>query len=226
MRPRCRVTVPLRLRPGVPETLDVFAELNARTLAAPGGIGPGIRAVQRMADFPGRRLVIVEVNFDTLVEDGNEHLFERFTTEETFDGAVRYLDSYLDGTVNRVPLLKVHGTIEDRPSCVASAEQTANGLPRAKTETLMRLSGRPDRRVPWLYVGSSMRDIDLIDVFKRREFAEGVQEYWVAPLLPPTVREFTQSYRPHIWIPGEDVHAHSVTELADEFLRRLAEAWS
>src|SRR6266540_2520620 len=220
------VRVEQGLRPGVPETLDVFAEGNARALTASGGIGPGIRAVQRMAASLGRRLVIVEVNFDTLVEDGSEHLFERFTTEKAFEGAVKYLGAYLSGTVNRVPLLKVHGTIEDRLSCVASAEQTANGLPQAKADALMRLSGTRDRRVPWVYVGASMRDTDLTDVFKRREFAEGVHEYWVAPLLPPTVREFAQNHRAHIWTAGEDVHAHSVTELADEFLRRLADAWS
>src|SRR6266498_761914 len=167
------VRVEQGLRPGVLETLDVFAEGNARALTASGGIGFGIRAVQCMAASLGRWLVIVEVNFDTLVEDGSEHLFERFTTEKAFEGAVKYLGAYLSGTVNRVPLLKVHGTIEDRVSCDASAEQTANGLPQAKADALMRLSGTRDRRVPWVYVGASMRDTDLTDVFKRREFADG-----------------------------------------------------
>jgi hypothetical protein len=71
-----------------------------------------------------------------------------------------------------------------------------------------------------------MRDIDLTEVFNRREFANGVNEIWAAPYLPPTVRDFAHLNREHIWAVGDDVHAHSVTELADTFLRRLAEAWT
>jgi hypothetical protein len=220
------VRVERALRGAQAETLDVFDRLNERVLAAPGGIGVAIRAVQRMATVTSRRLVIVEVNFDTLVEHGHEHMFERFATENDFEHAVEYLDRYLSRTEDRVPLLKVHGTIEDRQSCVASAEQTANGLPRSKADAIMRLAGSEDQKIPWVYVGASMRDTDMTEVLNRREFAVGVDEFWAAPYLPPTVRDFAQLNREHIWAVGDDVHAHSVTELADTFLRRLADAWT
>jgi hypothetical protein len=215
------------LRPGAPKTLDVFADRNKRALAASGGPGAAPRAIQRMAAAGGRRLVVIEVNFDTLVEHGHEHLFRRFTTDDEFKSAKSYLEAYLRGGEHRVPLLKLHGSIEDRESCVASVEQTANGLPDVKAEPLMRsATAAPGEKVPWVYVGASMRDLDLAEVFNRREFAVGVHEYWVAPYLPPTVRSFAETRRQHIWTPGEDVHAHSVTELADEFLSKLAAAWT
>ncbi|MGI5162244.1 hypothetical protein [Microbispora sp. CA-102843] len=219
------VRVEKALRPGVPETLDDFGKLNSRVLSLPHAIGPGIKAIQRMAASSKRRLVIVEVNFDTLVEHEHEDLFERFATEEEFIGAPAYLDRYLSGDAEKVPLLKVHGSIEIPTSCVASAEQTANGLPRAKEDALMRLVGE-DGNVPWIYIGASMRDTDLANLFARREFAQGVYEMWVAPYIPPTVHEFGRLNRSHIWRQGEDLHARSVTELADEFLRRLADRWT
>jgi hypothetical protein len=88
----------------------------------------------------------------------------------------------------------------------------------------MRLIGKGSK-IPWIYVGASMRDTDLTTVFNRKEFAEGVHEIWVSPYLPPTVHEFAQVHRGNIWSKKEDLHSHSVTELADEFLRQLADAW-
>ena len=178
----------------------------------------------------GRKLVICTVNFDELLETAASGACEVFATDDDFERAPDHLMQYLAGSDSKVPLWKLHGTISNLESCVASDDQTLLGLSDHKREALEALisSGDARRPAPWMYVGASMRDSDLTPIWARPDFAAIVREYWVMPFSVDSVRDFVDLYRAEAWRQQRtrSFDQRLVTETADTFLKLLAGAFA
>ncbi|MCY3747758.1 MAG: SIR2 family protein [Chloroflexi bacterium] len=200
-------------------TLQSFAELNANAL---NNTGPSIRSIRAIVEHIPR-LVLITVNFDSLVEMSGSDVYA-IVTEEEFEDGLSYIDSYFAGEDRRVPFLKLHGSIEFRSTIVATIDQTASGLTTAKDQCVRGVL-REEAKVPWIYVGYSMRDPDLWSVFQSKDFIDGVDEYWVAPFEDRNIRQWCEKHRQFeggqrkLW-------ERSITLTSDRFLEELLRAWS
>lgn len=191
-------------------------------------------AVRHLRSMLGstRKLVLVTVNYDRLIESGQEDEVEVFSDGESFSHCVDYLDEYLsDGAdATKIPLLKLHGSFgAAQETLIASIEQTLTGLTTDKAESLDRAC-RPsgDARVPFVYVGSSMRDLDIGPHLAQTRFARQLDERWVLPLPTESVTQFVQRSRLRPWREAgtsDSLEQRVITWTADEFLRLLAANW-
>ena len=205
-------------------TLLYFDEKHSDALEHPG------RAVRKLVDLctSRRDVVIVTVNFDELIE----HTFDAadlrvFSSSDDFESAAAYLDDYLSGTTSAVPLLKLHGTWSDPDTLVFRQEQTAGGLPPPQMACLEHLRQKaPPTRIPWLYVGTSMRDRDIVAVLGRSEYTDPLDEWWVAPLPASSIRHFAEVHRGDGWAKARrpNLAVRLITEIADAFVATLADA--
>jgi hypothetical protein len=168
-------------------TLNHFEALNRRAIARPG------RSVTALRDLihhrPRSRLVLITVNFDTLIEDGMPldiysaaDDFKRFPEQFT-----RYINNHLDTSI---PLLKLHGTIDNRSTINTSVEDTSS-LAESKTEALRHII-RQMSNPRWIYVGYSMRDLDVTDFLRLEEVGSRITEWWVSPFVNDVCRRFGQ----------------------------------
>jgi hypothetical protein len=204
-------------------TLQEFRRRHDDVVATPG---PAVLDLGAVLGQPGGpRVVIVEVNFDLLVETHTTAPLRVFATREEFADAPAYVQSYLRGDEDAVPLLKLHGTITDLQTCVVSAEQTELGIGQEKLEALRALLENNHQRL-WVYVGASMRDVDLRPVFLHEEFGRGLDERWVSPSLAESVEEFA-ALRTPLWRGSgfPYIHDRIITETADAFFGALRAAW-
>ena len=200
-------------------TLRHFEELNEKALRSRGA---SIRYIHElMAAIPG--LVIVTVNFDTLVESGDVDV-HRILSDEDFKSGPEYLEAYAAESRRSIPLLKLHGSIEARETIVATVDQTAQGLSTAK-ERCIRAILNDNSNVPWVYIGYSMRDPDAWSILQSRSFVKSVEEYWVSPFADANVRSWCSLHRQF----GQESPTYwhrCITLTADKFLEELLSAWS
>jgi hypothetical protein len=195
-------------------TLDSFARMNDEAIANPG---PAVHSLSRVLNS-GRRIILVTVNFDTLVETHVSAALNIFQPPDQFDGCGDYIRSYIDGGESAIPYLKLHGSISEPDTCVLTDDVTRGGLPDAVVHGLDSVLGLASDVV---YVGASMRDRDLAPYFSRSDFANRVEELWVFPYEDPNVRRFVSEFREDL--PGwRHVSQRFVTETADVFLAELA----
>jgi hypothetical protein len=205
-------------------TMRDFVDRHQRAL---NRRGRAVRAVQRMSALQ-QRLVLVTVNLDELIEDGLDDQFEVFAAEADFVNCADYVGNYL-AEGGRVPLLKLHGTVGDADSVVVSVDRVARGLTEHQIASLEALCGDDHHRRTWIYVGSSMRDRDLIQLFGLARYANGLDEWWVTPFRIPTVDQFINEHRTQLWkqagrraTPVE----RTITETADVFLDEFEQLWT
>lgn len=207
--------------PDTMPTLDYFAAGNSRAL---GRRGPAVDALGEMLHSTEGlpRIVIVTVNFDTLIESVAGDAIEVFATEEEFAACPDYLTRYFesDGGVP-VPVFKLHGSIDRPESIVANVDQTMMGLSPVRRAALERIRAEGQQRVPWLYVGYSMRDLDLRPLLSQAEFAERLDESWVSPFPDAGAVSFCRQGRDAYWqsIGARDFRARLIGETADVFFR-------
>jgi hypothetical protein len=219
------VRIEMKIDPSLP-TLREFKNHHDSVLHDPG------RAVRDLANILERavgRIVVVEVNFDQLVETHTKVPLRVFASSQDFAAAPEYLRRYVSGDETAIPLLKLHGTITDFETCVISGEQTEPGVGKEKLEALRALLGEENERRRWVYVGASMRDLDLRPVFLHEDFARGIDERWVSPYLPDTVEEFgRERERQGCWRSTDypTIHDRIITERADEFFAALRRVWA
>jgi hypothetical protein len=176
-----------------------------------------------------RKLVLVTVNFDRLIEHNDDRL-EVFADEADFEHCASYVDEYLlgGGDAAKTPLLKLHGSLSAQDSLVASIEQTLIGLSEGKAEGLRRACRREGRgRVPFVYVGASMRDLDIGLELSQPSYARDLDEHWVMPILADSVTQFVHARRLVPWQQAEaqDLRGRLITWTADEFFESLAASW-
>ena len=204
----------------LPETLQKFLAEEEAVLDSPG---TSVEAVRSLLGLQSR-LLIVTVNFDRLVEHGSGESTKVFVTEDEFEDFPTYLKSYIsDG--GPVPVLKIHGSIETPESIVATVDRMAEGLPGSLARSLEALATAHESRIPWFYVGYSMRDPDVTLQLQQPSFSKRTDERWIAPLSDPNIEEFVERFRVSPW--GKDdvptsLHEHSYTETADVFLGEVA----
>lgn len=182
-------------------------------------------ALRRLAG-KAHKLVIVTVNFDTILEDEFRDGVKIFASPKEFESASAYLQAYFrkDGPI---PVLKLHGTLTKPDSIVADVDTRSLGLAPAIAEALQQLLGTNDARTPWVYVGTSMRDPDVTEVLGASVFTSRLDEWWVSPLPDPAVRLFVNEHRAPRWRKGDraDLQERQITETADTFLTVLSEEW-
>ena len=199
-------------------TLADFKELHDQLV---DDAGPAVRSLCRYLDERVGCVVLVTVNFDTLVESHAEMPLQVFADDEEFESAAAYVTRYLAGEESAVPYLKVHGTIDRPESCVVSAEQTDTGVGNGKLAALRALPDGENPRL-WIYVGSSMRDQDLLRVLGDEDFARGLDERWVVPYLTEDIRRFGEGRDP-FWAIARHrtMDDRLITETADAFFAAL-----
>lgn len=207
-----------------PPTLARFAQECG---AAKSRIGGAPVALARMLATP-RRLVLCTVNFDELIETAAPGRCRVFATDDDFHAAADHLDDYLAGGTDEAPLWKLHGTISNIDSCVASDDQTLIGLSDPKRAALEHVLGAATSPVPWFYVGASMRDTDLVPLLGQPEFVNGLREHWVLPHTIDTVRTFVDQHRTERWDANKlpKFEERLITETADAFLSVLSDRWT
>jgi hypothetical protein len=207
-------------------TLDYFGRGNVR---AAGRRGPSVDALGEILHSTDRfpRLVVVTVNFDTLIESVASDGIEVFATEEEFALCPDYLARYF-ASGGKVPVLKLHGSIDRPDSIVANVDQTMPGLSTLRRAALESIRDSGSQRVPWLYVGYSMRDLDLRPLLGQADFAERLEETWVSPFPDAGAVSFCRPGRVAYWqsIGAREFPARLIGETADVFFRELASSAS
>jgi hypothetical protein len=168
------------------------------------------------------RLIIGTVNFDQLIESDMTIAHEVFASIEDFARAPDLIAARLRGESDVVPVMKVHGTIEAPDTIVADIDKTSRGLPREVVEALNAIVDNVER-VTWVWVGCSMRDLDLRQWLGSVQ-ASKVVEYWVDPLPPKSVADYAWALRRIEWATsGEQLEDRQITESSDIFLPLLRE---
>ena len=147
-----------------------------------------------------RRLVLVTVNFDRTLEIKAGESIKPYVDENEFSDLPNYLRSYRDNG-GPVPLIKLHGDIDNPKSIVANIEETAGGLSAARLGALEGLVDVMKEQAvrPWWFVGYSMRDLDLDAQWQSTGFADTMVEHWVAPFADQSVAKFIRNYRQPRW---------------------------
>ncbi|MDQ3724434.1 MAG: SIR2 family protein [Actinomycetota bacterium] len=204
-------------------TLTDFAAEVEEAKQAPG---QALISLSEMLE-QGGRFVLVTVNFDELVEHQCGDLVEPFVDDAEFEAAADYIARYSAGEALPAPLLKLHGTLSKPPSIVATVGSVAKGLATSKAAALRSLLGEAERPRLWFYLGASMRDRDILQHIGVREFAEGSNEWWVAPSRDSSVEKFIRDVRDPVWDDlglKFDARAKCITTTADIFMGELAEA--
>jgi hypothetical protein len=203
-----------------PENSPTLGDMLTQNDNALRNTGLAVRALHKLIRRR-RHLVIVTVNFDTLIETSVEEHVKVYAHSDDFIELLDDLPMYrVHG--GRVPVLKLHGTITDFRTIVATVDETARGLSVPKEDALRALVRQHDR-MPWAWVGCSMRDPDVNRVLGQRQFGEGLDERWVTPFPMATVEEFVKQYRRFDGRRG--YWERCITETADVFLAELADTW-
>jgi hypothetical protein len=214
----------------VPRTIETLRSHHDAVLdQANPRLGAAVYALHRIL-AAHRRVVIVTVNFDELAEFGQRDHLDIAVDDEDFARAVPILDVMKTGGSHpdcKVPLLKLHGTISRPETCVVTDEQTRSGITTAKAEALRALVSDLSEvnRIPWVYVGASMRDIDLNRTFGENDFNELTSERWVTPWVEPSIQRFVDQTQRWWKASGDTLYNRTVTETADTFVRALADKY-
>jgi hypothetical protein len=201
-------------------TLKRLHAYNGEAVEAPG---PAVSALHRLIDSE-RRLVIVTVNFDTLIEINDN--VELFVDDDEFVRFPDYLENY-SRNGGRVPVLKLHGTIDRPNTIIATVDDTSVGLSVPKSAALRSLLPHTVP-LPWIYVGYSARDLDITNLLREREFGEGLYENWVSPFPVATIKEFAEQWRRELWRRSGVVDVYwerCITMTADAFFEELERCW-
>ena len=183
----------------------------------------GLRAILDNAN----KVMIVTVNFDTILEDEFGDAIRVFASPTEFDDAPDYVAKYIARSTTVVPVLKLHGSLAAPTTIVADVDTRSLGLSGGAIEALHVMRKSRDDLTPWVYIGASMRDPDITQVIGGSDFADGLDEWWVSPLPDPAVGRFVDEHRNASWLKKEraGLWERQVTETADKFLTQLAGAW-
>ncbi|WP_157930936.1 SIR2 family protein [Mycobacteroides abscessus] len=156
----------------------VIQELSADCQRALSYVRPGRRAIREIAALTGRRIIIMTVNFDRLIEDelGADHrvLYTPQHYQEHLDELRRYVSGEID---TPIPILKLHGSIEDPQSLIATIDTTSAGLHRSVRATLNTILDVSKPPLQWVWIGCSMRGVIVntcgLVFFRRPPFRSG-----------------------------------------------------
>lgn len=206
-------------------TIQYFAGLNdtavegiASRVSAGGALSGLARYVQS-----GCRAVIVTVNFDQGLEEELKSAVSPYISEADFESFEDDLASYLSNG-GPVPYVKLHGDIGSPKTIVANVDDTEAGLSHARLAALRSIREVVDPVRPWVYVGYSMRDLDVQPVLTTPDHRSGLVEWWVGPFVDPGVREFIEAARIPRWRMEQrnyTVEDRFITLTSEEFFAQL-----
>jgi hypothetical protein len=206
------------LPPGMsPTVATLTAECAAGLLRSP----PGRQALQQIAEeLP--RLVVATVNFDRLIEDGLATPHQVIATPTAAEQHRALVEERTSGASGTLPILKLHGTIEDPTTLVADVEKTEIGLPDETAATLDAMLDAAGGPLTWVWIGCSMRDVDLKAWLRRKSGADQLREWWVDPLPGQSLFDYARYFRAAEWATMDQrLSDRLVTETADIFLPAL-----
>lgn len=168
------------------------------------------------------RLVVATVNFDQLVEDGLAAPHQTIVTPDEFEQSVGLITDRVCGRTDVLPILKLHGSIEDSQTLVADIDSTEFGLPAKIASALDSLVDAVDGPLTWVWIGCSMRDADLRLWLGTKDGVKDLHEWWVDPLPSENLFTYARFVRESQWA-SEDQRLRDrlVTETSDVFLKRL-----
>ena len=216
------LAVEKRLYQSLP-TLAEFKERHDEVVDTPG---PSVRIFSEILQNITTRLIVVQLNIDCLVERNTERSMKVFASNEDFKEASDYILRYCEGSEHQTPLLKLHGSIDAIETCIVTQDQTDSGVCDAQFQTLNALLEISEHRLPWIYIGVSMRDRDLLQVLNGQHFAKKLDERWVVPYIVPSIRTFATQRIPH-WEETEfwALEDRVITETSDAFFEALGAAF-
>ncbi len=182
---------------------------------------PGRQALHQLVrELP--RLVVATVNFDQLIEDGIGVPHEVVATPAAMESQRALICERLAGATTTIPILKLHGTIEAPNTLVADIEKTEVGLPDETAATLDAMLGVSADPLTWVWIGCSMRDMDLRAWLRRKNGAQQLREWWVDPLPSQSLFAYARHVRSAEWATlDQSLRDRLVTETADTFLPAL-----
>lgn len=202
----------------------VIQELTADCEQALEYVRAGRAAIRELAARLRGKLVIVTVNFDRLVEVDLGVPCQVLSTPSQFGEGLEDVRAYLRGDANKpVPVLKLHGSIEDVGSLIATIDTTAAGLHdsvRAALNVIVEES--QSRPVRWVWVGCSMRDRD-VNAWLGGLSTNALDEWWVDPFPGKSLDDFINHYRAPRWSSDRRID-RLIVDSADVFLRAVAES--
>ena len=211
-----------RMWPELP-TLVEFKERHDQVVQTPG---PSVEILAELLHAVDAKVIVLQLNFDCLVERNATSAVEVFASAEDFGEAPDYIRRYWTGSEARAPLLKLHGTIESFDTCVITQDQTERGVGERQLKTLYALLDLVNDPLPWIYVGASMRDRDLLQVLTAQQFAQQLDERWVVPYLVPSIRAFATP-RVAYWAGTgrATLEDRVIAETSDAFFNALRASW-
>jgi hypothetical protein len=171
----------------------------------------------------GRRAVVVTVNFDGGLEEELGSAIAPYVTEPDFESFDEDLAAYVN-TGGAVPYVKLHGDIGSPKTIVANIDDTEAGLSHARLAALRAIREVADPVRPWVYVGYSMRDLDVLPVLTAPDHRAGLVEWWVGPFVDPAAREFIEASRIARWRSEQrdyTVEDRFITLTSEEFFANL-----
>lgn len=202
----------------------VIQEIIKDCDAALSYVRPGRRAIREMAaKLPGQ-LIIVTVNFDQLIEEDLGVENEVYFRPEHFREGLDDLVAYVGGDDSKpLPILKLHGSIEDPESLIATIDTTSAGLDDDVRRALNAVLAYSDGPLRWVWVGCSMRDRD-VNLWLGGLGATELDEWWVDPLPGQSLDDFFVEQRIPRWNQkGLRPEDRLIVDSADGFLRALAD---
>jgi hypothetical protein len=187
---------------------------------------PDARVALRRLAAALPRLIVLTVNFDRLIEHELGVECRVFAAPGEFADGVEAVAARLSVDGGPLPVVKLHGDIERPDTIVADVDQTRFGLPadaRQLLDTIVERSGIP---VPWVWLGCSMRDLDVDEWSRDQNGHRDLFEWWVDPLPGPTLNSYWQRFR------RKDQYERDIDyerqrllpETGDRFLTALADA--
>lgn len=203
------------------ELATTVQRLQAESASALERLPDGRQALRRLVErLP--RLVIATINFDQLIEHELPGAHQVLADRGEFESERQLVVDRVSGQTDVVPILKLHGTIERPDSLVATVDKTEFGLPVEMAATLDAMLQAAGEGLTWVWVGCSMRDIDLRMWLGKHDGAKELTEWWVDPLPSQTLFEYARHFRESHWATvGQTLKDRLITETSDVFLPRL-----
>lgn len=206
-------------------TIEHFARLNRSAvdaIEARRASGDHRSGLARYIES-GRRALIVTVNFDQCLEAELSSAVQPYIHEGDFGSFETDLATYLTNG-GPTPYVKLHGDIGTPTTIVANVDDTQAGLSHARLGALRAIREVADPVRPWVYVGYSMRDLDVLPFLSAPDHRSGLVEWWVGPFVDPAVRDFVQTARMGRWRMDQrnyTVEDRFITLTSEEFFTRL-----
>lgn len=208
---------------GRPRTDSVTVQSMQRSCAlALDRLPIGRKALWALAaELP--RLVVATVNFDEQIEVGMEADHIVVVGPEQFAEHRDLIVRRLHGEPVPLPILKIHGSIDQVDTMVADINTTSRGLPPEIVATLdAMLAAAP--YLTWIWIGCSMRDADLGQWLKSKDGGanKDLQEWWVDPLPPNSLKAYAWERRVKEWAQmDQQLRDRVITETSDRVLDEL-----